>query len=252
MSFSLRNHPFAVRAHFERSIVLTFAVEVSELRSLVPSRLELDTFADSWGFVAVAIVQTRSLRPHFVPMFAGSDFILIGYRAFVRYTGLDGKRIRGLYILRSETNSRKMEVLGNIFTHYNYSTIDVTMTSDAALTTVTSQLAEVEIDVDLTKDEPSLPSDSPFRSWKEARRFAGPLPFTFTVDEVNNEVLIIEGVREQWSPRPVEVIRRKVGFLESLNLQSLVLANAFVVEDIPYSWKKGRRERWSGRDFRAS
>src|SRR3954464_5273530 len=98
----LKNHPFAVEAHFESSVVLTFAVPKEQLRKLIPGCLELDTFDDKWGFVAVAMVQTTGLRPKGFPKFMGNDFFLIGYRIFVRFTNNKGKRLRGLYILKSE------------------------------------------------------------------------------------------------------------------------------------------------------
>jgi hypothetical protein len=240
----LKNHPFAVDAHFDTSIVLTFAAKADELRTLVPSRLELDTFQDEWGFVAVAVVQTKDLRPWFMPRLFGNDFVLIGYRVFVRYTNKIGKRMRGLYILKSETNSKRMEILGNTFTHYNYSTIDVSIESRTPITTITSEKGGLEIELKTSEDDPPLPEGSPFKSWKEARRYAGPLPFTFTVG--SNSVLIIEGVRQEWSPRPVEVVSQRIDFLQALGLKTMTLANAFIVENIPYHWKKGRLEEWSG------
>jgi uncharacterized protein YqjF (DUF2071 family) len=242
----LKNHPFAVEAHFESSIVLTFAVREVELRGLIPPCLELDTFEEGWGFIAVAMVQTKALRPKGMPRFFGSDFFLIGYRVFVRYTNELGKRMRGLYILGSQTNSKRMEFFGNIFTHYDYSTIDVTVQRQGELTTIGSEKADLKIVLNTTGEDPALPALSPFGSWKEARRFAGPLPFTFTFDSASRDVLIIEGVRQQWAPRPIEVVEHSVGFLRSLDLRTLTLANAFIVEDVPYYWKKGRLEKWRG------
>ena len=121
----LKNHPFAVEAFFESSTVLTFAVEKQEISNLIPECLELDTFNDKWAFIAIAMVQTRDLRPKGFPKFMGNDFFLIGYRVFVRYTNTKGKRLRGLYILKSQTNKKKMEIMGNTFTHYNYTTTDI-------------------------------------------------------------------------------------------------------------------------------
>jgi len=127
--FSLKNHPFAVETFFESSLVLTFSVPKEELKGLIPECLELDTFNDQWAFVAVALVQTKNLRPKGFPKFMGNDFFLIGFRVFVRYTNKQGKSLRGLYILKSETNKKKMSFFGNIFTHYNYATTDIDFTS---------------------------------------------------------------------------------------------------------------------------
>jgi hypothetical protein len=70
----LKNHPFAVEAFFESSLVLTFAVPKEQLKTLIPECLQLDTFEDKWAFVAVATVQTANLRPKGFPKFMGNDF----------------------------------------------------------------------------------------------------------------------------------------------------------------------------------
>src|SRR5690242_11409164 len=105
--FSFKNHPFSVKAFFERSIVLTFAVPRDELKDLIPECLQLDTFNDQWAFIAVAFVQTKNLRPGGFPEFLGNDFFLSGFRIFVKYINNKGKRLRGLYILKSETDKKK-------------------------------------------------------------------------------------------------------------------------------------------------
>lgn len=242
--FSLKNHPFAVETFFESSLVLTYAVKKQELQPLIPACLELDTFKNEWAFVAIAIVKTRDLRPKGFPAFMGNDFILAGFRVFVRYTNLEGKRLRGLYILKSETNETKMSFFGNIFTHYNYRTTDIEISKEARSLYVHSKNSNIEIEVQHGNLTTPLPIGSPFADWKEARRFAGPLPFTFTYKPESEEVLIIEGVRQHWQPNAVEVMKHQVGFVQSLGLKSLTLANAFLVENIPYYWKKGKVEKW--------
>src|SRR5258705_792971 len=122
----LKNHPFAVEAFFESSLVFTFAIPKEQIQHLIPECLELDTLNDKWAFIAVAMVQTKELRPKGFPKFMGNNFFLIGYRVFVRFTNNAGKSLRGLYILKSETDKKKMEFMGNIFTHYNYTTTDIT------------------------------------------------------------------------------------------------------------------------------
>jgi uncharacterized protein YqjF (DUF2071 family) len=239
-----KDHPFAVESFFDTSLVLTYAVRKEELQRFIPVCLALDTFENTWAFIAVAMVQTRNLRPKGFPEFIGNDFILTGYRIFVRYNTSEGKRLRGLYIIRSETDKKKMAVLGNIFTHYNYQTTDISFTKDGDIIQVDSKKSSLNVRVKAGDENIPLPVSSPFKNWKEARRYAGPLPFTFTYNEDTKEVLIIEGVREDWTPKPVQVITSEVGFLNSLNLNSLVLANAFVINNIPYYWKKGKKDLW--------
>lgn len=240
----LKNHPFAVQAHFEHSIVLTFAVPKEELEDKIPPCLTLDLFQDKWAFLTVALVQTTALRPKGFPKIVGDNFFLIGYRLFVKYTNNEGKKLRGLYILKSETNSKKMEILGNIFTHYNYSTVDINQQLSHQKLTISSTKAKLNLTVDLNTENVQLPTNSPFANWKEARRFAGPLPFTFTYDAKDNSVLIIEGRRENWVPQPLAVNSFTTGFIDDQQIANAVLANAFIVKDIPYEWKKGKKEIW--------
>jgi len=241
----LKNHPFAVEAFFESSLVFTFAIPKEQIQHLIPECLELDTHNDKWAFIAVAMVQTKALRPKGFPKILGNDFFLIGYRVFVRFTNQAGKSLRGLYILKSETDKKKMEFFGNIFTHYNYTTTDINQNSQNGFTEISSNNSGFKVRIENSYDENiSLPAGSPFTDWKEARRFAGPLPFTFTYNASTKEVLIIEGVRENWKPMPVKVIDHNFSFIDNLKLGDARLANAFIIRDIPYYWKKGKIEQW--------
>ena len=240
----LKNHPFAVQTHFKSSIVLTYAISKEELQKLIPECLELDVFDDKWAFVALAIVKTKNLRPKGFPQFLGNDFILTGYRIFVRYKTSYGKNLRGLYIIKSETDKAKMSILGNIFTHYNYTSTDIDYHKINSKIEIKSQKSGLNVAIDLEKETPNLPKNSPFNDWKQARRFAGPLPFTFTYNKLKKEVLIIEGVRENWIPKPIEIINHNSDFINSFNFKGIVLANAFIISDIPYQWKKGKIDPW--------
>jgi len=244
MLTSLKNHPFGVKAFFEQSLVITYAIPQEEIKHLIPECLELDTHENRWGFVALALVNARSLRPMGFPRFLGSDFFLAGYRIFVKYKTNQGKKLRGLYILKSETDNNVMAFMGNIFTHYNYTVTDIDFTQRNNRIKVQSNASSIDLEVVINETEPSLPVGSPFSSWLEARRFAGPLPFTFTYNQETKEVLIIEGVRKQWLPQPVDLVSCNIGFLKRDEFKNAVLANAFLFQNIPYRWKKGRIEKW--------
>ncbi len=241
----LKNHPFAVEAFFESSVVLTFAVSKEAVAGLIPECLQPDTFRDKWAFIAVAMVQTTALRPKGFPKILGNDFFLTGYRVFVKYTNSAGKRRRGLYILKSETDKRYMNLLGNLFTHYNYTVTDISQVKDEQKTEISSVQSNFNIIIDRSAGEVTLPPGSPFSDWKEARRFAGPLPFTFTYNAAKKQVLIVEGVRQNWTPEPVKVAAYHISFINELNLQNVVLASAFQISNIPYYWKKGITEQWN-------
>ena len=86
-----------------------------------------------------------------------------------------------------------------------------------------------------------MPAGSPFSDWQTARRFAGPMPFTFSAEDEHTFV-VIEGSRQDWVPRPVSVKEWRVGLFDETPLRESkpILANAFAVNGVPYRWKRGR------------
>ncbi len=238
-----KNHPFRVKGYLRRSIALTYAFPKEELQSYLPPHLELDCFQDTWAFVTIAFVETEQLRPFFLPPFMGNNFLLIGYRIFVRYTNTKGKRLRGLYIIESTTNSKKMASLSKLFTRYNFGYQDIRFTAGNPLEIVS---VKGNIVLRLRKQEApfSLPKDSVFSSMKEARRFQGPLPFTFHYDSEKKQMIRVQGVRPHWEVQPLEVIEARVPKIAQLGKSAPMLSNAFLVADIPYQWNKGIVEQW--------
>jgi uncharacterized protein YqjF (DUF2071 family) len=240
----LKRHPFPIEARFRHCLVLTYAFPETLLAPLLPPGLTLDTY-EGRGFLAVALVQTRGLRPVGAPAALGQDFFLTGYRIFARFRTQAGRRLRGLRILRSDTDKERMVIGGNLLTHYNYAKCDVEVDEGGGRLAVriTTPRAEADLDVvaDLASKPAPLPEGSPFPDVKTARRFAGPLPFTFDYERETHSIVCIEGVRARWNPQPVQVDVRRCTFLEKPPFTSAtpVLANAFHLQDVPYRWERG-------------
>jgi hypothetical protein len=242
----LKRHPIPVVAHFRHSLVLTYALPRQCLEPLLPPALVLDTYGE-FGFVAIAMVQTESLRPGYCPRFLGQNFFLTGYRIFARYKTLAGRTLRGLRILRSDTDKKRMAFFGNLLTHYNYRVAQVGCEQRDSQLEIAIQTPNAEADLHIVADlqqAPALPAGSPFTNFHEARLFAGPLPFTFDYEAETHSIVMIEGVRENWKPRPVAVEVRTVTFFDRPPFSGFkpALASAFHVENIPYRWKRGVRE----------
>lgn len=250
MRHLLQRHPLPVKAWFSHSLVLTYALPEKLLLPLLPPGLILDTF-EGLGFLTVAMVQTRELRPAFLPRAFGQDFFLTGYRIFARFRTADGRLLRGLRILRSDADRRVMVWGGNLLTHYQYrlAKAEVRETPETLAIDITTPSGEADVQVsarlDTAMDLP--PTGSPFRDLHQARLFAGPLPFTFDYERETHSMILIEGVRENWKPRPVPVEVARMTFLDHppFNQTTPLLANAFYVRDIPYAWKRGVRHRLS-------
>jgi hypothetical protein len=243
----LRRHPIPMTCHFDHAMVLTWALPARRLMPLVPPGLDLDTYDEHWGFVVIAIAQTRYLRPAFLPAWAGRDYALAGYRIFVKHRDRAGRTRRGLHILRSDTDKRSMKLGGNLLTHYRYrlAAIRLTPADDNLDVRITTPNAEADLHVlaRLSGQPALLPPSSPFRSDRDARRFCGPLPWTFDYEPQTRSIVMIRGRRSQWQPRQVAVEVRTCGFLEHAPFDATEprLASAFHVADLDYGWDRGVR-----------
>lgn len=236
MLHRLRRHPFAVSAHFRHSLVVAYAVPANALEPLLPPTLKPDRHGEL-GLVAAAFVQTEDMRPSFLPPALGLDFFLGGYRIFVRVAGRPS--LRGLYIIRSDTDHKLLTFLGNLFTSYRYRTVDVDSRREKG--TLEIQIRPgVQISADLSRRPGPLPPSSPFASLEDARRFAGPLPYTFHHEPETGQLLSVRGIRSSWNPEPVAVEVDELAFFSELFGDEATLANAFYVEDIDYRWERGR------------
>ncbi|MBX9952777.1 MAG: DUF2071 domain-containing protein [Candidatus Obscuribacterales bacterium] len=245
----LKRHPIAIEAHFDYTLVLTYALPSEILKPLLFSGLELDTFQE-FGFVAIAMVDVKHLRPKGMPAQLGQSFFLTGYRIFVRYRNKEGKNLRGLRILRSDTDRPLMSVFGNVFTHYNYelSSIKRKRTEDCLNIKVYTPSGKGNLEVEAAigdgETDAALPVTSPFANLKEARQFEGPLPNTFDYEKETNSIVIVEGVRQDWRPRIISVKVPTAEFFSHPPFKGAEprLASAFYIENVPYWWKAGKCE----------
>jgi Uncharacterized conserved protein (COG2071) len=245
MRYLLKRHPLPVTAFLRHCLVLAYAFPRELLRPLLPPGLVLDTFGD-YGFMAIALVQTERLRPTLLPSVFGRDFFLAGYRIFTRLKA-GTSSYRGLQILRSETDKPSMVRAGNLLTHYRYDhcQIELTETPDALWWSVRTPQMQADLDVSakIGVEAAPLPAGSPFKNEADARRFAGPLPYTFDYEPETHSMIRIRAVRSGWNPRPVAVHVSKNTFLqqEPFCRATPILANAFYAHDVAYRWEKGVR-----------
>lgn len=240
----LRRHPIGVKAHFRQCLTLTYALPPDVLRPLLPRGLELDTY-DGYALLAVALVQTDSLRPALLPAALGQSFFLAGYRIFTTFTPPGGETVRGLRILRSDADRLGMVAGGNLLTHYNYHRCEARVdASDACIHfSVRTKDGLGSLDVRADRSIAALPAGSPFWSMRDARRFAGPLLFTFDYERETDSIIAIRATRANWQPAPIAVDVRQIGFFDQPAFDDCtpILAAAFYVHDVDYRWERGVR-----------
>jgi SAM-dependent methyltransferase len=242
MWHALKRHPFPIEAHFDFTLALTFSVPAERLRPFLHPGLELDTYHGDTGFLAITLVQTRDLRPGLFPAALGQSFFLTGYRIFVRRRTASGRNLHGLQVLRSEANRRMMCLLGNALTHYQYHHAHVEMRREGQDLDIAVDSSDGKADllVRVQLDGGGLPEHSIFSDERAARRFAGPMPFTFSYEPETESLVHIEGERANWHPHLVEAEVVEAGFLSHLGLDGDAhLASAFYLEDVPYRWSRG-------------
>lgn len=245
-----------IEAHFEYVLVLTYAFSQDLLQPLLPRGLTLDCYGEH-GFVAVACVQTKGMRPKGWPELVGQNFFLVGYRIFTRFRTAAGQNLRGLRILRSDADRALMVFGGNLLTHYHYHRARVTaVESDGELNVEIESpdgLGDLKIRA-LVDFEPvsksasgmeCLPDGSLFKSVREALKFAGPLPFTFDYESETDSIIRIEGVRQKWHPQAVAAEVQQLSFFgqEPFCQSEPIFCSAFYLEDVPYYWKAGICEK---------
>ena len=240
----LRRHPIAIHAHFRHCLTLTYALPPGVLRMLVPPGLELDTY-NGHAFLAVALVQTESLKPAWLPERCGQNFFLAGYRVFTTFRRSNGSRVRGLRILRSDADRAGMVIGGNMLTHYNYHRCQANADEEGLRLHFSVSTSDDRGTLDVVADlsNAALPPGSPFRSVRDARRFAGPLPFTFDYEHETDAIIAIRATRANWRPTPVGVEIRRLSFFDQPAFHGCtpILAAAFYVHDIDYRWERGVR-----------
>jgi hypothetical protein len=240
LAVRLKRHPFPVVALFDRVIAVSFAFPEEILAPLVPEPLEIDSY-QGCGLVTVALVWTRGLRPAGFPPLLGRDFFLAGYRIFTRLRDERGRRLRGLKILRSETDQPFMVWSGNLMTHYNYRRVKLEASDTRVRTWLPDGPETLDIAFDPASEPDAPPEGSPFADLRAARQFAGPMPYTFDA-EPDGRFVVIEGKRADWTPKPLRIVHWKVGLFDEAPFCGVtpVLANAFQLSGVPYRWERGR------------
>jgi hypothetical protein len=180
--------------------------------------------------------------------------VLIGYRIFVRYRTAEGRRLRGLKILRSDASNPSVVISGNVMTHYNFKNAKIDFKYEGQNLHVRSNPADGISGLDVTarldgdSGDESLPPGTPFKTVRDALKFAGPMPFTFDYEKETHSIIRVEGVRQNWHPKTVSVEVKQIDFFkqEPFNRAEPILCSAFYIKDVPYWWKSGITEKVNG------
>ena len=97
--------PFDANTIWAEAIAVNYHLDPAALRPLVPSVFDLDLYAGK-AFVSLTASRLKDFGVGWIPAALRMNFYQATYRAHVTYTDFRGRRMRGCYFVRSETNSR--------------------------------------------------------------------------------------------------------------------------------------------------
>jgi hypothetical protein len=241
MLAALRRHQLPLATRFRQSLVLTYALPREAVERVLPPALVAETEGEA-AFGAVALVACERLRPAFLPPALGLDVAFAGHRLFVRVRAKPS--LRGLYVLRTYVDRRALVPAGAVLTHYGFRHARVALEERGAGLDVEVRTSDGAGDLAATmraETPPAPPPGSPFADWAAARRYHGPLPYTFDVER-DGRVAAVRAQRHDWEPRPVAVDVHEDAFFRGGPFAGCepVLAGAFHVARVDYRWERGR------------
>jgi hypothetical protein len=174
------------------------------------------------------------------------NFYQATYRAHVTYSDFRGRRMRGCYFVRSETNSRLMSLTANLlpeFRAHHCHTYPILMAQngDHLLFTVDSEddpAGKVVMMLDLARPLASMPSGSVFPSVQEAYAFLVDFYDAFAYNPESAEVFLLQIERGEWDIRVFEPLDYYLGYASAgpFPAGSAVLDSVFYFRNVPYRW----------------
>src|SRR5262249_11293143 len=148
------------------------------------------------------------------------NFYQATYRAHVTYTDFRGRRLRGCYFLRSDTNSRLMSLSANLlpeFRAHHCGTVPILIlrNGDHLVLTVASQAAcagQVVLVLDTAQPLNGMPPPSCFPSVEAACALLVDFYDAFSYDPQTGEVLLLQIERGPWNVRIVKPVDYYLGY----------------------------------------
>ncbi len=229
-----RNGRLAIASTFVTNSILLYSCEPSDLQRLLCPGIEVDVIGGR-GHLAVAFVDQRHFRPRGLPRWVGRDFFMVEYLAFVTYESSDGRLMRGLYLLRSDTPSRLACIGSRLFTHYRFREIDLEVTHADQVRRFESDKAGIDVALSLAR----IPDDE-VGAWPDYGELSKPRSFNFQHLSRSNATLVIRGVLKGWKPRPTKVLKADLATVAELNIEFDGPPNAIEVEGVNYLWRNSR------------
>jgi len=233
-----RNGRLAITSTFFTNSILMYSCEPEDLQHLLCPGIDVDVIGGR-GHLAVAFVDQRDFRPRGFPRWAGRDFFMVEYLAFVTYESSDGRQMPGLYLLQSDTPSTLACIGSRGFSHYRFRKIDLTINETAEARRFTSTKAGIEVAISLDT-ETETETDRSEEPWAHYGQLSKPRSFNFQHLKRSNATLVIRGVLKGWTPLPATVLTSDVAAVDELGITFDEPPKAIEVDNVEYLWRNSR------------
>ena len=238
----LPKHPIAMDTVFRRCLLVNYAMAPSTLAAALPRGVQPDVYAGQ-AWLSVVVGDMWRMRPTGIPAALGVSYRQVVYRPAVR-CGTSS----GVHFLRSDANSRIMNVGGNLlsFFRFHYAPIQWDHDGSGHRIRVTSRDGTADVDLALTEPPAAeLPAGSAFPDVETAvqhlvQRFAAYHP---RADRPTVDVVGIR--RDPWPVTVVSTTHARLGYLDGRGPfppGSTRLDSVFLARDVPYHWYRLRTE----------
>jgi hypothetical protein len=244
--------PFAANTVWEHAICVNVRVRPDALRPLVPAQFELDLY-DDWAYVSLTASRLKDFGAGPVPRVLRKNFYQATYRAHVTFTDFRGRRTRGCYFVRSETNSAVMSLTANLlpeFRAHHCATYPIVMArqGDHLLLSVDSgddPAGKVVLVLDTARPLDRMPDSSRFPSLEHAYDFIVDFYDAFSYDPRTNDVFILRIERGDWNIQVLEPVDYYFGYFAAgpFPRGAAELDSVFYFCDTPYRWLPLLKER---------
>jgi hypothetical protein len=237
--------PFAADTVWAEAVAVNVRLAPAALRPLVPDVFDLDLH-DGQAFVSLTASRLKDFGVGWVPRALRMNFYQATYRAHVTYTDFRGRKLRGCYFVRSETNSALMSTVANLlpeFRAHRCSTYPILMARRGGhwVLTVDSgadPAGKVVLVLDDARALSAMPASSCFRSVQDAYSFLVDFYDAFAYDPETREVLILQIDRGDWDVKVMEPVDHYLGYFAggAFPPGTAQLDSVFYFQNVPYRW----------------
>lgn len=244
--------PFEANTIWAEAVCVNIRVRPEALRLLVPPPFDLDLYKE-WGFVSLTASRLKEFGVGALPRALRMNFYQATYRAHVTFTDFRGRRLRGCYFVRSETNSYVMSLTANLlpeFKAHHCGTYPMLMVRDGGLLILTvdtgnDPAGKVVLVLDTSCARGGLPPSSCFPSLEAAYEYIVDFYDAFSRDPDTGDVFILRIDRGPWQVRIPEVIDHYLGYIRDGPFPpgAAELDSVFYFQNTPYRWLPLVKER---------